>query len=476
MNRATWLQDRRMQKFRDVLSRWERRELSMLEAGELLGMSERQFRRYRDRFEEEGEAGLLDRRLGKVSSKRIEAPAVDRMLQLYRTVYWGWNVKHFHEHGVRDHNFTWGYTWTKTQLHAAGLVERAKRRGAHRRKRERKPCEGMMLHQDGSRHAWLEGQGPLDLIVTMDDATSTVYSAFLVEEEGTASTFRGLLDVFVAHGLPCSLYSDRGSHYFYTDKAGEAVDKDRLTQVGRALDRLGIEHIAAYSPEARGRSERMFGTLQDRLVKELKHAGIRDLETANQWIGEAYLPQHNVRFGKPAAIAEKAFVAVDADVLRETLCSEEERVVGRDNTVAYARLKLQLPESPIRAHYVKARVKVREYPDGTLSVFHGPRCLARYDADGREIAPTPQSLAAGSPPSRRGMETPVSAAPPTPRPALTAARPEAKGQPRVGRRNGLPSRTKKLLLDPRQPSSEQQKTAPGGVPLSPGSPKPKADK
>ena len=277
MNRTTWLQDRRMLKFRDVLSRWERRELSMLEASELLGMSERQFRRYRDRFEEEGEAGLVDRRLGKPSPKRITTAEVDRVLELYRTVYWGWNVKHFHEHGVRDHNFTWGYTWTKTQLHAAGLVERAKRRGAHRRKRERKPCEGMMLHQDGSRHGWLDGQPPLDLIVTMDDATSTIYSAFLVEEEGTASTFRGLLEVLIEHGLPCSLYTDRGSHYFYTATAGAAVDKERLTQVGRALDRLGIEHIPAYSPEARGRSERMFGTLQDRLAdRARRHHRYRD--------------------------------------------------------------------------------------------------------------------------------------------------------------------------------------------------------
>ena len=194
MNRTTWLQDRRMQKFRDVLSRWERRELSMMEAGEVLGMSERQFRRYRDRFEEEGEAGLIDRRLGKVSPKRIGAAEVERMLHLYRRVYRGWNVKHFHEHGVRDHRFSWGYSWTKTQLHTAGLVERAMRRGAHRRKRERKPCEGMMLHQDGSRHHWLEGQA-LDLIVTMDDATSTIYSAFLVEEEGTASSLRAGLEL-----------------------------------------------------------------------------------------------------------------------------------------------------------------------------------------------------------------------------------------------------------------------------------------
>ena len=433
MNRATWLQDRRMRKFRDVLSRWERRELSMMEAAEVLGMSERQFRRYRERFEEEGEAGLVDRRLGKPAASRITRSEVDRMLGLSRTVYGGWNVKHFHEQGVRDHNFSWGYTWTKMQLHAAGLVERAKRRGAHRRKRERKPCEGMMLHQDGSRHAWLEGQPALDLIVTMDDATSTIYSGFLVEEEGTGSTFCGLLEVFTEHGLPCSLYTDRGSHYFYTAKAGEAVDKERLTQVGRALDRLGIEHIPAYSPEARGRSERMFGTLQDRLVKELELAGIADIATANRWIREVYLPQHNARFAKPAALPDKAFVAADPELLRETLCSEEERIVGRDNTVAYGRLKLQLPESRMRPHYVKAQVKVRHYPDESLGVFHGPRCLARYDAEGSQItAPTPPSLAPCSPPSRRGLEAPASVSPTARRPALTSARHEAKGRPRVG--------------------------------------------
>lgn len=389
MNRATWLQDRRMQKFRDVLSRWESGSLSMLEAGELLGMSERQFRRYRDRYEEDGLAGLIDRRLGKVSPKRVPARDLRLMLDLYRDCYRGWNVKHFHEHLVRDHNFQWGYTWVKTQLHAAGLVDRAKRRGAHRRKRERKPFEGMMLHQDGSRFAWLDGQAELDLIVTMDDATSTTYSAFLVEEEGTASTFAALLDVFTRKGLPGSLYTDRGSHYFYTPKAGEAVDKERPTQVGRALDRLGIEHIPAYSPEARGRSERMFGTLQDRLPKELKLAGIGDVEAANRFIREVYLPEHNARFAKPPALAESAFVAVrDPAGLTDILCVEEERVVARDNTVAYAGLKLQLPESRARAHYVKARIKVREYPDGTLAVFHGPRLLARYDAAGQVIAKT----------------------------------------------------------------------------------------
>jgi len=372
-----------MQKFVDVLSRWEVGELSMMEAGEILGCSERQFRRYRDRYEEEGLAGLADKRLGKASAKRVPVDEVAWMLSEYRTHYLGWNVKHFHEHLQKRHGFSWGYTWTKTELHGAGLVERAKRRGAHRRKRPRKPCEGMLLHQDGSRFAWLSGQGELDLIVTMDDATSTSYSAFLVEEEGTMSSFRGLSETFAAKGLPSSLYTDRGSHYFTTPKAGGPVDKEHLTQVGRALDRLGIEHIPAYSPEARGRSERMFGTLQDRLPKELKLAGITDIEAANRFIREVYLPEHNARFARPPEIAESAFVAADAGQLAEILCIEVERVVARDNTVAYDGLRLQLPASPLRAHYVKARVKLRHYPDGTLAVFHGPRCLARYDAEGR---------------------------------------------------------------------------------------------
>ncbi|BCH29142.1 hypothetical protein MesoLjLc_10720 [Mesorhizobium sp. L-8-10] len=412
-----------MQKFRDVLSRWERGALSMLEAGELLGMSERQFRRYRDRYAEEGLEGLRDRRLGKASGKRVPAEERQRMLELYATFYGGWNVRHFHEHLKERHGFRWGYTWTKTQLHAAGLVERAKRRGAHRRKRPRKPCEGMMLHQDGSRFAWLDGQPMLDLIVTLDDATSTIYSAFLVEEEGTASSFRGLMETFTAKGLCCSLYTDRGSHYFHTPKAGEKVDKERLTQVGRALARLGIEHIPAYSPEARGRSERMFGTLQGRLPKELTLAGITDIEAANRFLAAVYVPAHNARFARPPELADSAFVAADASQLAEILCVEEARVVGRDNTVGWGGLRLQLPDSRVRHHYVRAAVKVRQYPDGRLAIFHGPRCIGRYDAQGREIGePIAPMLPPCSTPSRRGLETPRPTPPSARRPALTASR------------------------------------------------------
>lgn len=423
MNRTMWLQDRRMQKFRDVLNRWEGGELSMMEAGELLGMSERQFRRYRDRCEEAGEEGLLDRRLGKPSARRVPERERQRMLELYRECYGGWNVKHFHEHLQERHSFAWGYTWTKTQLHAAGLVERARRRGAHRRKRPRKPCEGMMLHQDGSRFGWVAGQPQLDLIVTMDDATSTIYSAFLVDEEGTNSSFRGLLETLSAFGLPSSLYTDRGSHYFYTAKAGETVDKQRLTQVGRALQRLGIEHIAAYSPEARGRSERMFSTLQERLPKELKLAGIGDIEAANRFIAEVYLPAHNARFAKPPEIADSAFVTADPAQLAEILCMQEERVVGRDNTVAWGGLRLQLPQSRLRHHYVRATVKVRHYPDGALAIFHGPRCIGRYDAQGREIGePISSMLHPCSTPSRHGLEASQPAPAAVRRPALTAPR------------------------------------------------------
>ena len=304
MNRTTLLQERRMQSFQDVLGYWQARRLSALEAAELLGMSERSFHRYRQRYEEEGPDGLFDRRLGKASARRVPADQVAWVLDEYRTRYRGWTVKHFHDHLRERHGFAWSYTWTKAVLQRAGLVPRAPRRGAHRRRRPRKPCVGMMLHQDGSRHEWLAGVPPLDLIVTMDDATSEIYSAFLVEEEGTASTFRALKQVFTDKGLPSSLYTDRGSHYFHTPEAGGKVDKSNPTQVGRALHQLGIEHIAAYS-QARGRSERAFGTLQNRLVKELSLAGITEIEAANRFIEESYLPDHNRRRNKARARSQR---------------------------------------------------------------------------------------------------------------------------------------------------------------------------
>ena len=285
MRRTEAHQGVRVIKFRSVLDCYESRERNKIEAAELLGVTERTFRRWCYRYEGAGDAGLLDRRLGGVSGRRVPLDRTEEEEALYRTRYSGFTARHFHEHLVSDHQFTRGYTWTKLFLQSKGLLVRAKTRGAHRRKRPRRPIPGMMPHQDGSRHEWLAGLDAVDLIVTMDDATSEIYSAFLLPEEGTASTFQALLEVFGSHGLPLSLYTDRGSHDLYTPEAGGKVDRTRPTQVGRALAYAGVEHIAAYSPEARGRSERLFQTLRDRLVRELALAGIAE---ANDYIRTTY--------------------------------------------------------------------------------------------------------------------------------------------------------------------------------------------
>ncbi|MDH5498565.1 MAG: ISNCY family transposase [Nitrospira sp.] len=313
-----------------------------------------------------------------------------QMVRLYESRYTGWTVKHFHERWPAEHGGTRSYTWTKNRLQRAGHVARAPRRGAHRKKRPRKPLPGMMLHQDGSTHQWVPGC-QWDLIVTMDDATSDLYSAFFVEEEGTMSSFQGLREVIAGKGLFSSLYTDRGSHYWYTTEAGGKVDKTRLTQVHRALQQLGITLIPAYSPEARGRSERVFRTLQDRLPKELALAGITTMAAANGYLAEQFLPAYNRRFVVPAAETGTAFVPWIGTPLAEILCIQEERVVAKDNTVRYQGLSLQIPPDRHRFHYVKVTVRVHEYPDGTLAVFHGPRCLARDDAEGQLIEPKAES-------------------------------------------------------------------------------------
>jgi transposase len=392
MKRTEVLQGVRQMRFEDIHDRFRRGRLSGVEAAEWLGVSERTFRRLRVRYEAEGSAGLLDRRLGKMSAHRIGADEVDRVTTLYSERYSGWTVKHFHERAQAKHGVTASYGWTKSVLHACGLVRPAKQRSAHRKRRARRPLPGLMLHQDGSRHLWLPGlERQIDLIVTMDDATSEIYSIFLVDEEGTASSFGALREVIGGHGLFCALYTDRGSHYFHTPKAGEPVAKGVLTQVGRALAQLGIRHIPAYSPEARGRSERMFATLQDRLVKELADAGIATIAAANRFIAETYLPAHNRRFMFEAAEPGTAFTPwVGAD-LAEILCHQEDRVVGKDNTVVFEKLRLQIEPSPLRPHFVKATVQVRRYADDTIALFYGPRCIGRYAFDGSLVSSRAQA-------------------------------------------------------------------------------------
>ena len=387
MDRARLHEGIRQMRFESVLDRCERSELSQMEAAELLGISERTFRRWRGRHRDGGKAGLADRRLVP-SLRRAPVVEIERMLGLYRDLYRGFTVKHFHEHLTKRHNYTLGYTVTKLHLQRVGLVVRAKVRSAHRKKRPRRTMVGMMLHQDASTHAWFVGNDrKYDLVVTLDDATSAIYSAFLVDEEGTASSLQGLREVVAQHGLFCSLYTDRGSHYFETPEAGGKVSKTVLTQVGRAIKQLGATHIAAYSPQARGRSERAFSTLQDRLPKELKLAEITTVVAANRWLAETYIAEHNKLFAVEPNDPISAFVADTGGAWREILCVQEDRTVGHDNTVKWHRLSLQLPPSRLRAHYVKAVVRVHEYPDGTLGVFLGPHRLADYDAAGVLVEP-----------------------------------------------------------------------------------------
>lgn len=375
----------------EAIGRYRSGRLSCLEASELLGMSERHFRRLRDAYEAKGAEGIIDRRRGRASGRRAPVDEIEWVLEQFRTRYFDFTAKHFHEAVLGatmadGRPFQRSYTWTKSVLQSRGLTAKAKRRGAHRRRRERRPLPGMLVFQDASTHAWLPEGPPLDLVATMDDATSRILSIFLVEEEGTASSFRGIKETIAAQGLFSSFYTDRGSHYFYTPKAGEKVDKERLTQVGRALRQLGIEHIPSYSPEGRGRMERLWSTLQSRLPPLLRQAGVGgDVAAANRWLKEVYMAQHNARFAVEAAEEGTAFLPFLGD-LDDILCVQEERVVGNDNTVRYDGRVLQIPEARHRRHFVKAKVRVREYADGSLALFHGPRKIAAYAADGALVA------------------------------------------------------------------------------------------
>lgn len=381
MRRTELLQEIRLMRFQEAYDGWQARRLTQEEAARLLGVHERTFRRHIDRFEDEGLAGLADKRLSQVSHRKAPVDEVVRLEALYRERYEGWNVKHFHWHYRHRHGGQRSYTWVKNRLQDAGAVTRAPSRGKHRKRREPSALPGMMIHQDGSRHEWVPG-GYWDLIVTMDDATNEHYSMFFVAEEGTASSFRGVAETIGACGLFCSLYTDRGSHYWFTPEAGGKVDRVRRTQFGRAMAQLGIEMIPAYSPEARGRSERAFGTHQDRLVKELAAEGITTMEAANRYLEAHYRPAFNREFARPAREPGSAFVPLLDVQINDILCEHFERTVGNDNCVTFGKLRLQIPETRYRCHFRKVKVRLHRYPDQTLAIFHGPRRLADYHADG----------------------------------------------------------------------------------------------
>lgn len=360
-------------------------QITWIQAAEILGCTARHLRRMREGYEKFGFTGLFDGRVGKPSSRRIPIATVEEVLRLYREEYFDFNTRHFHERLHEKHLIEVSYTWTKRLLQGAGLIAKQSIRKRHLKKRERRPLPGMLLHIDGSRHQWFQDERWFDLLVILDDATSRIYYAQLVEAESTRSVMTALRAVIEGEGVFCALYSDRASHFFTTPKAGEPVDRQALTQVGRALRELGIQLIPAYSPQARGRSERSFRTWQGRLPQELRVREITDLAVANSFLEGEYIAEFNRRFATSAAFEGTAFVPCLRTDLDRVFSIQTERIVNRDNTVKYKSLLLQIERQSWRSSLAGSRVMVYQHLDATLSLGFGAHTVGRYSKDGNPL-------------------------------------------------------------------------------------------
>lgn len=376
----------RTMKIQEVILRAAAKKISWWQAAEIIGISDRQMRRWKKRYETYGYDGLYDRRRGKPSPRRVPLETVEKVLGLYREKYFDFNVRHFHEKLQEEHGIELSYMWVKRALQGAGLVRKARQRGVHRKRRARRPLPGMLLHLDGSQHRWFQDERWYDLIVILDDATSEIYYAQLVEQESTRTVMAALREVIEQRGCFCALYSDRASHFFLTAKAGEAVDRQRLTQVGRALAELRIEMIPSYSPQARGRGERNFQTWQGRLPQELRLHGIGTLERANAFLRQNYIQEFNRKFAIKAAQPGTAFVPARRRDLDVVFSVQHERVVNRDNTVSWTNHCLQIDKTSWRGTLAGCRVIVCEHLDGRLSVLYGPHRVGHYTPKGAPFA------------------------------------------------------------------------------------------
>lgn len=367
-------------KLQDVILRALAKKISWLDAAEIAGVTDRTMRRMRERYQEFGYDGLFDQRRGKRSIHRVPLEKVEEVLRLYREVYFDLNMRHFHEKLRDKHAIKLSYTFVQKALQGAGLVLRGRKRRKHRRRRERRPLMGMLLHIDGSKHQWFGDERWYDLIVILDDATSEIYYAQLVEEESTRTVMAGLRAVIETKGLFCALYSDRGSHFFVTPKAGEKVDKHRLTQVGRALKELGVQMIPAYSPQARGRGERSFGTWQGRLPQELRLAGITNVEAANTFLREHYIGEFNSKFTVTAKEKGTAFRKTSRTDLNWIFTVQTERAVAKDNTVTIGDRHWQLEKTRFRSSLAGCTVTIHEHLNGDVSIRYGPHVVGRFPA------------------------------------------------------------------------------------------------
>jgi transposase len=356
--------------------------LTWLAAADILDVTPRHMRRLRELYERTGYDGLVDQRGGTSRRKRIPLATIRELCRLRRERYRDFSIQHFWEQATEKHGLRLSYTWTRVVLQAAGLAPKAPARGRYRRKRERRALVGMLVHLDASTHRWLADAPAWDLVVALDDADGRILYARFVPQEGTASTFAALAHVLTEYGRFAELYTDRGSHFCLTPTAGGAPATEQHGQVSRALKTLGIRHILARSPEARGRSERAFGTIQGRLPQELRVAAIRDYTAANTYLTAVFVPDFNRRFTVRPAMPERAFVRVRGVDLRLILSAQHERIVRNDSTVQFGPLWLQLPPTRWRPHFVRCPVLVHEFPDDTLGVSYQHRLLARYTRDG----------------------------------------------------------------------------------------------
>jgi transposase len=378
----------RAMRFQEVILRAMSGEINWIQAAHILGITDRHMRRIKKRYEEEGYDGLLDRRRQVPSPKRAPFDEVQRILRLYREQYFDYNVLHFHETIQREHGVTLSYSFVKKALQEAGLVKKRKPRGKHRRRREPRACFGELVHIDGSFHPWLAlvPDEKQTLIALEDDATNHLYYAQLWPEETTEAALSALWDVVEQYGVFMALYSDRAGWAFHTPSAGGKVDRKKLTQVGKALEKAGIEHIPSYSPEARGRVERLNRTLQDRLISELRFHGITEMEAANRYLREVFIPRYNQRFTRPARDQASAFVSYGNADLNQIFCFEEERTVAKDNTVRFENVILQIDKQPGVPSCAGWHVVVRRHLDGRFSIWKGPRLLGRFEQDGTAAA------------------------------------------------------------------------------------------
>jgi transposase len=370
---------------REVIQKAIEKHITWIQAASICGVTARHMARLRERYERLGIDGLRDGRGGKVQPRRISEETEKEVCRLKRKVYPDLSVRHFHEFAVRDHGLKLGYTWTLIVLQKDGLAEKGTGRGQYRRKRERRPMRGMMLHLDASRHEWIAGLPMWDLNVMLDDADGRILYARFVPEEGTHSTLAALDHVLRRHGRFCELYTDRGSHFCRTSSASAGPDDEQQGQVSRVLKVLGITHILARSPQARGRSERAFGTIQGRLPQELRLAGIRGYAAANDYLERHFIRDFNRRFTVEPTQSESAFVPLTGLDLRLLLSVQHERRVRADNTVLFEGLTLQLTSSTWRAHFARCPVIVHELIDQSLAVSYQGRAIGRFDRCGERL-------------------------------------------------------------------------------------------